>query len=195
MDTFAAARRQLRLRWAVAPRDGYVCENPNLVAIAADALGPHCAPLVCTDGMPAASQRAVLSQMVCAGARLRYHGDFDWPGIAIGNAVVETSAPYLGVSAQTITAPRWRTMRIRRARSREQWWPLAWTARWRRRCRPMAGRSTKKRWRTSCCRIWTGVRSRLALGRPAWRRSPAPDRSRMRKFTSPNRLALAFGAG
>lgn len=64
-----------------------VCENPNLVAIAADALGAQCAPLVCTDGMPAAAQRALLSQLAASGARLRFHGDFDWPGIAIANFV------------------------------------------------------------------------------------------------------------
>jgi len=75
--------------WAVAGRAVYVCENPNLVAIAADALGPHCAPLVCTDGMPAAAQRALLAQLAKAGALLRYHGDFDWPGIAIANTVFE----------------------------------------------------------------------------------------------------------
>ncbi|MGJ9420790.1 TIGR02679 family protein [Massilia sp. CMS3.1] len=73
--------------WKVASRDVFVCENPNLVAIAADALGCDCAPLVCTDGMPAAAQRALLSQLATAGARLRYHGDFDWPGIAIANIV------------------------------------------------------------------------------------------------------------
>lgn len=65
-----------------------VCENPNLVAIAADALSAACAPLVCTDGMPAAAQRALLHQLREAGAVLRYHGDFDWPGIAIGNLVI-----------------------------------------------------------------------------------------------------------
>ena len=65
----------------------FVCENPNLVAIAADVLGTACAPLVCTDGMPAAAQRALLHQLKEAGAMLRYHGDFDWPGIVIGNLV------------------------------------------------------------------------------------------------------------
>lgn len=73
--------------WDVANRDVFVCENPNLVAIAADRLGPHCAALVCTDGMPAAAQRTLLLQLAAAGARLRYHGDFDWPGIAIANTV------------------------------------------------------------------------------------------------------------
>jgi uncharacterized protein (TIGR02679 family) len=75
-------------QWDVAHRAVYVCENPNLVAIAADALGPHCAPLVCTDGMPAAAQRTLLFQLAAAGANLRYHGDFDWPGIAIANTVI-----------------------------------------------------------------------------------------------------------
>ena len=82
--------------WGVASRDVFVCENPNLVAIAANALGAQCAPLVCTDGMPAAAQRALLSQLAMAGARLRYHGDFDWPGIAIANTVIEAfgAAPW-----------------------------------------------------------------------------------------------------
>jgi uncharacterized protein (TIGR02679 family) len=74
--------------WDVANRTVYVCENPNLVAIAADHWGSDCAPLVCTDGMPAAAQRCLLLQLVKAGARLRYHGDFDWPGLHIGNQVM-----------------------------------------------------------------------------------------------------------
>ena len=71
--------------WNVTGRDVYVCENANLLSIAADRLGANCAPMVCTDGMPAAAQRCLLSQLASAGARLRYHGDFDWPGIRIGN--------------------------------------------------------------------------------------------------------------
>ncbi|MBX9819785.1 MAG: DUF2399 domain-containing protein [Afipia birgiae] len=39
--------------WDGADRKVHVCENPNLVAIAADRWAPDCAPLVCTDGMPA----------------------------------------------------------------------------------------------------------------------------------------------
>jgi uncharacterized protein (TIGR02679 family) len=75
-------------QWAVNGQTISVCENPNVVAVAADTLGPHCAPLVCTDGMPAAAQRLLLAQLRRAGASLRYHGDFDWPGIAIANAVI-----------------------------------------------------------------------------------------------------------
>ncbi len=76
--------------WAVGGQAVFVCENPNLLAIAADRLGALCAPLVCTDGMPAAAQRTLLTQLADAGARLRYHGDFDWPGIQIANHVMRT---------------------------------------------------------------------------------------------------------
>lgn len=75
-------------RWDAAGRTVFVCENPNLLAIAADRWGASCAPLVCTDGMPAAAQRCLLSQLAQAGARLLYHGDFDWPGLRIGNHVM-----------------------------------------------------------------------------------------------------------
>ena len=87
---YASLRSLLRSppRWDVANRKVYVCENPNLVAIAADRWGPDCAPLVCTDGMPAAAQRCLLSQLAKARAQLCYHGDFDWPGIRIGNHVM-----------------------------------------------------------------------------------------------------------
>lgn len=76
--------------WKVEGRNVYVCENPNIVAIVADRLGADSAPLVCTDGMPAAAQRILLDQLAATGARLHYHGDYDWPGIGIGNHVMRT---------------------------------------------------------------------------------------------------------
>ena len=87
---YASLRSLLRSppSWDVANCKVYVCENPNLVAIAADHWGSHCAPLVCTDGMPAAAQRCLLSQLAKARAQLSYHGDFDWPGVRIGNHVM-----------------------------------------------------------------------------------------------------------
>jgi len=86
----ATLRKLLRLppALAVAGRSVYVCENPNLVAMAADRLGPRCAPLICTDGMPAAAQRTLLAQLLRAEASLLYHGDFDWPGLRIANFVM-----------------------------------------------------------------------------------------------------------
>jgi uncharacterized protein (TIGR02679 family) len=74
--------------WAARNRDVFVCENPNIVAIAADRLRENCAPLVCTDGMPSAAQQTLISQLRASGARLLYHGDFDWPGLRIGNFVI-----------------------------------------------------------------------------------------------------------
>lgn len=87
---YASLRMLLRSPpvWAVAGRDVYVCENPNLLAIAADRLGSRCAPLVCTEGMPAAAQRTLLTHLEKAGARLLYHGDFDWGGLRIANHVM-----------------------------------------------------------------------------------------------------------
>ena len=87
---YASLRRLIRSppSWNVAGRTIYVCENPNVVAIAADRFGPRCPPMVCTDGMPAAAQDKLLSQLAREGAMLRYHGDFDWAGLQIGNVVL-----------------------------------------------------------------------------------------------------------
>jgi uncharacterized protein (TIGR02679 family) len=89
---YATLRQLLRSppRLAAAGRTVYVCENPNLVAIAADRLGRRCSPLVCTDGMPAAAQRALLARLVESGAELAYHGDFDWPGLRIATFVMRS---------------------------------------------------------------------------------------------------------
>lgn len=62
-----------------------VCENPVVVGLAADRLGPACAPLVCVGGQPGAAAVRLLGDLAAGGACLRYHGDFDWGGIRIGN--------------------------------------------------------------------------------------------------------------
>jgi uncharacterized protein (TIGR02679 family) len=87
---YISLRRLLRNppSWNVEGRDVFVCENANLLAIIADRLGKDCPPLICTDGMPAAAQRKLMSQMSAAGASMAYHGDFDWAGIVIGNYVM-----------------------------------------------------------------------------------------------------------
>jgi uncharacterized protein (TIGR02679 family) len=64
-----------------------VCENPVVVSLAADRLGARCPPLVCTNGQPVAAVIVLLRQLAAAGARLRYHGDFDWGGLRIGNVL------------------------------------------------------------------------------------------------------------
>lgn len=68
----------------------HVCENPALVAVAADELGASCRPLVCLAGMPNAAALTLLSALTTGGVTLRYHGDFDWGGIRIANALGRT---------------------------------------------------------------------------------------------------------
>jgi uncharacterized protein (TIGR02679 family) len=65
----------------------FVCENPAVVSAAADELGSTCAPLVCTSGQPGAAVMHLLRGLAASGATLRYHGDFDWGGLRIGNVV------------------------------------------------------------------------------------------------------------
>ena len=94
--------------WDVAGRRVFVCENPNLVAIAADRWGHDCAPMVCIDGMPGAAQRTLLAQLALAEARLCYHGDFDWPGLRIGNHVMRehNAVPWRFNAADYLAAVR-----------------------------------------------------------------------------------------
>ncbi|HYT11121.1 MAG TPA: TIGR02679 family protein [Mycobacteriales bacterium] len=66
-----------------------VCENPVVVSTAADRLGSDCTPLVCTSGQPGTAVIQLLRLAVAAGATLRYHGDFDWGGLRIGNVLVD----------------------------------------------------------------------------------------------------------
>lgn len=69
------------------PLDVFVCENPVVVAAAADRLGRSCPPLVCTSGQPSAAVMHLLRLIVSAQGTLRYHGDFDWGGIRIANVL------------------------------------------------------------------------------------------------------------
>jgi uncharacterized protein (TIGR02679 family) len=86
------ARQLLRHRPCLAPvvanRAVFICENPSVVAAAANRLGADCAPLICTDGQPRTPARLLLGLLSAAGAELHYHGDFDWPGIHIANLII-----------------------------------------------------------------------------------------------------------
>jgi uncharacterized protein (TIGR02679 family) len=44
--------------------------------------------LVCTAGSPSTVVLDLLDRLARGGVRLRYHGDFDWPGIARANRIV-----------------------------------------------------------------------------------------------------------
>jgi uncharacterized protein (TIGR02679 family) len=66
-----------------------VCENPVVVSHAADSLGPTCAPLVCTSGQPSVAVLHLLRTLAGHGATVRFHCDFDWGGVRIGNVLVD----------------------------------------------------------------------------------------------------------
>ncbi|MGE0713703.1 MAG: TIGR02679 family protein [Planctomycetota bacterium] len=66
----------------------FVCENPTVVAAAADRLGARCAPLVCTEGQPASAVRLLLDLLARAGIQLAYHGDFDPDGLRIAGLIL-----------------------------------------------------------------------------------------------------------
>ncbi|MFF1379383.1 TIGR02679 family protein [Streptomyces sp. NPDC058308] len=64
----------------------HICENPRVVEAAADA---SCArPVVCTSGSAATVVFTLLDALAATGCRFAYHGDFDWPGIALANRVI-----------------------------------------------------------------------------------------------------------
>ena len=64
-----------------------ICENPVVVAAAADELGARCQPLVCVGGQPSAAGWRLLELLSVGGAEFDYHGDFDWGGVRIARAV------------------------------------------------------------------------------------------------------------
>jgi len=66
----------------------YVCENPSIVAAAAQRLGKRSRPLVCTSGQPSSAAQLLIRQLSTAGCRLHYHGDFDTAGINIANLII-----------------------------------------------------------------------------------------------------------
>ncbi|MER5913133.1 TIGR02679 family protein [Streptomyces sp. NPDC001982] len=71
-----------------APTVVYVCENPTVLATAADTHGPTCPPLVCLQGQPSAAALTLLRHLHSHGSTLRYHGDFDWGGLRIADALL-----------------------------------------------------------------------------------------------------------
>ena len=66
----------------------FVCENPAVLRRACAELGAACPPLVCTEGRPSTAFHRLMGLAVGAGAELWYHGDFDWPGVAIAADVI-----------------------------------------------------------------------------------------------------------
>jgi len=63
----------------------HACENPQVLQRLAAAGVDR--PLACTSGNPSAAGSLLLGRTV-----VRYHGDFDWPGIAIARRIIGQGA-------------------------------------------------------------------------------------------------------
>jgi uncharacterized protein (TIGR02679 family) len=70
----------------------HVCENPAVLRRATAELGARSAPLLCTEGRPSTAFHQLAAAVAEGGGQLRYHGDFDWPGLAIANSVMRRHA-------------------------------------------------------------------------------------------------------
>ncbi|MEV5414142.1 TIGR02679 family protein [Thermopolyspora sp. NPDC052614] len=66
----------------------HVCENPAVLRRASAELGSAALPLLCTEGRPSTAFHRLAEIITSGGGTLRYHGDFDWPGIAMTNSLI-----------------------------------------------------------------------------------------------------------
>ena len=90
-DPLHITERDLRRTQALTPVPGsriLVCENPAVVEALADRGIPGWGA-VCTAGEPNLVVDRVLASLADCGVVLRYHGDFDWAGLAIANRAIE----------------------------------------------------------------------------------------------------------
>lgn len=98
--------------FAFAPSDEpvLVCENPRVLEAATAMAAP--ATVVCAMGRPTTVVLRLLEVLQGHAIPMRYHGDFDWPGIAIVRALQEsvgaepwlmTATEYLAGVARTST--------------------------------------------------------------------------------------------
>ena len=65
-----------------------ICENVTVISEAAHQLGAACAPLICVEGRPSLAALRLMNHLRSTGATLRYHGDFDWDGLAIADQIM-----------------------------------------------------------------------------------------------------------
>lgn len=113
ISTRQLLRSSFQFTAASVGRTVYVCENPSVVAAAAQNLGKNSAPLVCIEGQPKTPAHILIRQLRAAGIEIAYHGDFDWPGIRIGNLIVERygSTPWRFGAADYLEAPKGKVLR------------------------------------------------------------------------------------
>jgi uncharacterized protein (TIGR02679 family) len=66
----------------------HACENPAVLRRAAGELGAAAPPLLCTEGQPSTAFHRLAKAITGAHGELSYHGDFDWPGVAIATGIM-----------------------------------------------------------------------------------------------------------
>ncbi|HZR51860.1 MAG TPA: TIGR02679 family protein [Streptosporangiaceae bacterium] len=83
----------------------HICENPAVLRRAASDLGAAAGALLCTEGRPSTAFHQLAAAV---DGELRYHGDFDWPGIAIASSVMSRhgAAPWRMAAADYLAAVR-----------------------------------------------------------------------------------------
>ncbi len=101
-----------------------VCENPGVLEALADR-GVQGWGAVCTAGEPNLVVDRVLANLATAGAALHYHGDFDWPGVAIANRAVERHGvrPWRMDADDYVSAVRADGLELRGAAIEPRWDP------------------------------------------------------------------------
>jgi uncharacterized protein (TIGR02679 family) len=67
----------------------HACENPAVLRRAAADLGPAAQPLICTEGQPSTAFHRLAAAITSVDGALRYHGDFDWPGVGIAAGIID----------------------------------------------------------------------------------------------------------
>jgi uncharacterized protein (TIGR02679 family) len=106
-DPVHVTRRDLRRHLLEVPAGTrvLVVENPRVLEAAADA--ELDVAVVCGNGNPNTVTTDVLRALADCRAVLRYHGDFDWPGVAIANRLVAAAGvvPWAMSAADYLAAP------------------------------------------------------------------------------------------
>jgi len=76
------------LTFAVGHPPVLICENPTVMEEVKACLGAVAPPMVCVAGRFNTAGAVLLEHLSKTGVALRYHGDFDYSGIAIANEVM-----------------------------------------------------------------------------------------------------------
>ncbi|MEV5747038.1 TIGR02679 family protein [Actinoallomurus sp. NPDC052308] len=104
-------------------REIFVCQSPAVVRAAAARMGARCAALVCTEGRASVACRRLLTAAAVAGARIRWHSDFDWAALRMTAAAVHRYAalPWRMGAEDYLEAVRTARDPLRGARAATPW--------------------------------------------------------------------------